>query len=403
MSNDSNVDRDSFQQFLAHVFVIQESQLNPQFLSAMMEVHRLITKGELGIDSTMNLIVDSAREVAGAAGVAIGLLEGHELIFRAGAGCSTARIGTRVAASLTASAETKSNREILRVENAQTDTRIEGAICRQFGAQSILILAIYRGRALAGVLEILFSQAHAFQDGEVRMYRLMAGLVETATDEVFQLKPSPKPSVEHTRSVIKTTVGAVPSPKYVYLRAEEGLRVLLENKNLIQHQCRAAWKTVKRSRVCREPEVLAKVVVQRATDFISTRPIRSVAFAAIAIGFGLTFWIGHGHQGPVLRSPLLPGSTAVSSPQSAGTIPAEDTLKNPAPVPAKATRLAATRRRRARMGRNEVDYIGDDVTVRHFTYQPATQKTRAGAGSVTYVGDDVTVRHFTPAAVPTSR
>lgn len=126
MSNDSNVDRDSFQQFLAHVFVIQESQLDPQFLSAMMGVHRLITKGELGKDSAMNLIVDSAREVAGAAGVAIGLLEGHELIFRAGSGCSSARIGTRVAASLTASPKTKSNCEILRVENAQTDTRIEG-------------------------------------------------------------------------------------------------------------------------------------------------------------------------------------------------------------------------------------------------------------------------------------
>ncbi len=399
MSNDSNVDRDSFQQFLADVFVVQESQNDPQFLSAMIGVQRLITKGELGIDSAMNLIVDSARDVAGAAGVAIGLLEGHELTFRAGAGCSAARIGSRVAASLTASAKTKSNREILRVENAQTDTRIEGAICRQFGAESILILAIYRGRLLAGVLEILFSQAHAFQDREVRMYRLMAGLVETAMDEAFQARQS----IEHTPSVIETTVAAVPSQRFVYLRAEEGLRLLLESKNAIQLQCRAAWKTVKRSRVCREPDMLAKAVAQRATDFISTRPIRSLAFAAIATGVGLTFWIGHGHQGPVLKSPVPPGSTAVRSLQSAGTIAADETPKNPAPVPAKATRLAALRRRRARVGRNEVDYILDDVTVRHFTYQPATQKTRVGAGRVSYVGDDVTVRYFTPTAVPTSR
>ncbi|MGA8442407.1 MAG: GAF domain-containing protein [Candidatus Sulfotelmatobacter sp.] len=399
MSNDSNVDRDSFQQFLAHVFVVQESQNDPQFLSAMIGVQRLITTGELGIDSAMNLIVDSARDVAGAAGVAIGLLEGHKLIFRAGAGCSAARIGTRVAASLTASAKTKSNREILRVENAQTDTRIEGAICRQFGAESILILAIYRGRPLVGVLEILFSQAHAFQDCEVQMYRLMAGLVETAMDEAFQARQS----VKHTPSVIETTVDAVPSPRFVYLRAEEGLRLLLESKNALQLQCRAAWKTVKRSRVCSEPDVVAKAVVQKATDFISTRPIRSLAFAAIATGVGLTFWIGQGHQGPVLKSPVLPGSTAVRTLQSASPIPAEETLKTGAPAGAKATRLAAIRRPRARVGRNEVDYIGDDVTVRHFTYQSATQKTRFGAGRVSYVGDDVTVRYFTPKAVPTSR
>jgi hypothetical protein len=399
MSSDSNIDRDSFQQFLSHGFVIQESQLDPHFLSAIVGVHRLINKGELGIDSAMNLIVDSAREVAGAAGVAIGLLEGDELVFRAGGGCSAARIGSRVAASLTASAKTRSNREILRVENAQTDTRIEGAICRQFGAESILIVPIYRGQEVAGVLEVMFTQAHAFQDCEVRMYRLMAGLVETAMDGAFQAKQN----VEPAPSVIATKVDAVPSPRYVSLRAEEGLRFLLESKNAIWQQCRGAWTTLKRSQVCRVPDVLAKVVVQRATDSISTKRIRSLAFAAIATGVGLTFWIGHGHQGPVLKSPIVPGSTTVRSLQSASTIPGEETPKNLAPLPAKATRLANMSRRRARVGRNEVDYIGDDVTVRHFTYQPATKKTRVGAGRVSYVGDDVTVRYFTPTAVPASR
>jgi GAF domain len=396
MSIDPNLDRDAFQRFLAHVFVVQESQLDPHFLAAMMGVQRLITKGELSTDSAMNLIVDSVRDVAGAAGVAIGLLEGHQLIFRAGAGCSAARIGSRVEASLTASAKTKSNREILRVEDAQTDTRIEGAICRQFGAESILILPIYRGRELAGVLEVLFTQAHAFQDSEVRMYRLMAGLVETAMDDA---RP-PKQSVEHTPTVIQTTVAALPSPKHVYLRAEDGLRLLVEGKNAIQQQFRVAWTTVKRSRVRGQPDVLAKVAVQRATDFIATRPIRSLAFAAMATAFGLIFWIGHGHEETVLRTPVLPGSTAVKNLQSGSPIPAEATLKDFAPAPAKATKLAIMRRRRTHVGRNEVDYIGDDVTVRHFTDQPGTQKRPVGAGKVTYVGDDVTVRYFTPTAVP---
>ena len=79
-------------------------------------------------------------------------------------------IGRQVTASLTVSADTTQRARILRVENAQTDTRIEAAICRQFGAHSLLILAIYQARALAGVLEVLFSEAHTFQDREVRTY-----------------------------------------------------------------------------------------------------------------------------------------------------------------------------------------------------------------------------------------
>ena len=53
-------------------------------------------------------------------------------------------------ASLTVSADAKTNCEILRVENAQTDTRIEADICRQFGASALLILPIYHDRVLAG-------------------------------------------------------------------------------------------------------------------------------------------------------------------------------------------------------------------------------------------------------------
>ena len=43
-------------------------------------------------------------------------------------------------ATLIVTADTKGSREILRVENTQKDTRIESAICQQFGAKSLLIL-----------------------------------------------------------------------------------------------------------------------------------------------------------------------------------------------------------------------------------------------------------------------
>ncbi len=51
-------------------------------------------------------------------------------------------------ATLIVAADTKGSREILRVENTQKDTRIESAICQQFGAKSLLILLIYHDRAV---------------------------------------------------------------------------------------------------------------------------------------------------------------------------------------------------------------------------------------------------------------
>jgi len=368
MSTDSNLSRESFQQFLASAFAVQESQIDGQMLSAIMEVEHLVTKGELGVDGAMLLIVESARDVASAAGVAIGLLEGDRLIYRAGSGCSAAYTGSRVTASLTVATNTKTSREILRVENAQTDTRIEAAICRQFGAKALLILPIYYDRALAGVLEILFSEAHVFQDQEVRTYRLMAGLIEAALLRSAQFE---------RKENLTTEVPTIP---------HAGEQYTLQ-RNQLPHT---------------HPGLLTARMVQRAKEATSHMPPWNVALAAVAAVFGLAFWIAYGGRGPAspLGSSGQPGSAAANEQervQPRNSVLAEGNSKGQsASVPVREPRPARTRVRRVRTGGSEVDHIGEDVTVRHFTYRPVPQRRAVGASRVAYIGEDVTVHYFTP-------
>jgi transcriptional regulator with GAF, ATPase, and Fis domain len=171
MNTPSSVSRETFQQFLASAFAVQQSRISRQCLSDIMDLQRSIASGKLDLDGAMGRIVESARNVASASGVAIALLKRDQLFYRAGSGTSAAYIGRHMTASLTVSANTNTNREILRVEDARTDSRIEAAICRQFDANSLLILPIYQDRALAGVLQVLFREAHAFQEHEVSTYR----------------------------------------------------------------------------------------------------------------------------------------------------------------------------------------------------------------------------------------
>ena len=193
MSNPSSVDPDTFQQLLANAFAVQESQINSQSLFAVMEIQRMLRNGDLDVDGAMHRLVESARNAANATGVAVALLKGGQLIYRAGSGSAATYVGRQVTASLTASADAERRREILRVEDAQRDTRIEAAICRQFGAQSLLILPIYDLRGLAGVLEVLFSEAHVFQHGEVRTYQLIARQIEAALLQAQPLAQTTKP------------------------------------------------------------------------------------------------------------------------------------------------------------------------------------------------------------------
>ena len=106
--------------------------MDSQSLSAIVEVERSITRGELDVDGAMHLIVDSARNVANATGVAIGLLKGDQLVYRAGSGSAATYIGRHVRASLTVSADTKASREILPV----------GSGCRS-GALCVPLLTVH--------------------------------------------------------------------------------------------------------------------------------------------------------------------------------------------------------------------------------------------------------------------
>src|SRR5437667_2904089 len=71
-----------------------------QSLSALVAVQRSIATDDVDVDGAMALIADQARNVANASGAAIGLLEGDNLVYRAGSGGAASYIGRYVKAAL---------------------------------------------------------------------------------------------------------------------------------------------------------------------------------------------------------------------------------------------------------------------------------------------------------------
>src|SRR5205807_9884896 len=71
-----------------------------QSLSAIAAVQRSIATDSVEVDGAMAIIADQARNVANANGVAIGLLEGDNLVYRAGSGGAATYIGLHVTATL---------------------------------------------------------------------------------------------------------------------------------------------------------------------------------------------------------------------------------------------------------------------------------------------------------------
>jgi hypothetical protein len=427
----SSLDRNALQKLLANAFAVQQSQMDKQWLSAIVEVQGLIGSKQLDVDGTMQLIVDRAQTVANATGVAIALFKGHQLVYRAGSGSAADYVGRHVMATLSVPADTTGGREILRVEDAETDTRIQSEICRQFGAKSLLILLIYHEHSVAGVLEVFFSEAHAFQDCEVRAYRLMAGLIGEAMSQSTHLErgktgTAPRPAIANPAVAnLAVSSPAVPhivqphivQPHIVQQSPPQRTEVLHHtgstpdaDRRAIQQPCQATAAVDGKWSILRRSAVLATSLLQQAKRGPWGGRRWNVAAAAVAAVLVLTSWFVYNNRRPASSfRPSAVQAPTVVEPEAPVVRVKQVSAKGtpalqPAPVLVKPAGTGRASFRRVRVGENEVDYIGDDVTIRYFTPKPkpTTRRVRVGASEVAYIGDDVTVRYFKPqaAAVP---
>ena len=440
MSSHSRLDPESFQNLLADAYVVQESGIDTRSLSAVLELQGLMAESELDVDRAMPLMAERARNVAQATGVAIAILQGDQLVYRAGSGSSAGYVGRRVTAILSVSRHTKSKAEILRVENAQRDGRIEAAICRQFGAESLLILPVYDNRNLVGVMEVIFSDAHSFQEQEVRTYRVMASLLgevigraaqpeaQKAATEAPAFQPAlasiaPQPGIrkmEPPRVVQQTAPAPQSGFSILGLTSEsvsltrdplEPLRSVaarLTANPTLRRAYRSAIASISSIRLpeVRLPEIRLpeRHQLDRALSVVM-RPVIRVPYykrwVALTVVV-LATWVAFRDHRPAPAAPTSAVATAKAVVQPSSLPSAASTA-----VPAKASAVpalavvpggaVAAKPRWVRVGNDELDYVGQDVTVRYFGVKPAAQLAPAQSRTKK-IGSDVTVRYFSPIA-----
>ena len=409
MKSSYSVDRQSFQTFLENAFAVQESGLDSHSLSSVIEIQRFVANDDFELNRAMHMIAERALGVSHASAVAVALLEPNknELVYKAGSGSAANDVGRRVPAVLSASSMQESRREILRVENAGSDNRIESEICRQFGAMALLMLPIYKSHILVGVLQVLFEEPHSFLDREVRTYRLMVGALEDGILRDLQ------------REEKQPVVSTVEPSSHVQV-SEQYVRSVENSVRTSGVLAEAGKQTIAAGFVGREPGASpiprektihdhVAIVVREVSAIWSefTRAIGSIENRARSANFR--------YAGPAIAASVVLtivvlishlshfSDTKISS--SVSTL--QDVQQS---VPAKALFLTEEGSRpgdeqkenvnlgkgfrRVRIGPNEVDYIADDVTIRHFEIRSAKPLIRRGTEKEITFGDDVTIRYF---------
>ncbi len=185
------LDEAGFQQLLSAAFLLQQhndrlisstpkkdSVVDPaQSLSEIVETQNRIHSDELNFDDSVALIAERVRKITGVEGVAIGVVERDQLKYRAGVGTAAGAFGSSLPQRNSLSAECLRTGQLFLSPDAIRDARVPQELAQKRQTRAFVSLPVYYEQKVAGVLELCAAQPRRFEEKELRLCQLMAGLI----------------------------------------------------------------------------------------------------------------------------------------------------------------------------------------------------------------------------------
>ncbi len=157
-------------------------------LSADDSGKSLTEMAQRDLEAALQLLAERAQYITGASGAAIALLEESEMICRASAGPSAPALGAEVQVKSGLTGESVRTRQVLRCDDAETDSRVNRESCRSLGIKSVMVVPLRREQEVIGVFELFADRANAFEERDVTALERLAEMVQTSVEHAQAAK-----------------------------------------------------------------------------------------------------------------------------------------------------------------------------------------------------------------------
>ncbi|KVT08249.1 sensor domain-containing diguanylate cyclase [Burkholderia ubonensis] len=147
-----------------------------RIIAAQTEIARL----GLDLGSVMAYVADLMPRLTRAAGAAVELVEGDDMVYRAASGNAAGMLGLRLRRSGSLSGRCVTEGEMLRCVDSETDPRVDRDACRRVGLRSMLVMPLTHLDTTVGVLKVMSPKVNGFSPADAGTLRLMAGLIAAA-------------------------------------------------------------------------------------------------------------------------------------------------------------------------------------------------------------------------------
>lgn len=149
-------------------------------LAEIVEAQHQIQMRHLDLDKALAVVAERVARITGAAGAAVGILEGKMVRYRAGAGAPAPPLGTEVPLKTAICNANVRTGQVIRTEDVNIEFLFDPEPCRQRGILSLVAVPIYHDGSIVGALELYFDKVRGFAEQDIHTCQLMAGLVTEA-------------------------------------------------------------------------------------------------------------------------------------------------------------------------------------------------------------------------------
>ena len=149
-------------------------------LSAVVATQQEVLAAISDLDKVMTLVVERTPETTNGDGAVIEVVEGEEMVYRAGSGAAKEQAGLRLGMTKSLSGQAVREKTLLRCDNTETDPRVDAAACRALGIRSMMIAPLLEGTIAVGALKTFSRHAQAFSDLDAYVLQLLAGMTSAA-------------------------------------------------------------------------------------------------------------------------------------------------------------------------------------------------------------------------------
>jgi GAF domain-containing protein len=136
----------------------------------------------LTVRELLSTMLERAISASQATGGAIALTAGKEMVCWASLGTAP-DVGTHFVPSFGFSGRCVRKRRILLCDDSEIDPRVDRAACRQLGTRSMIAAPLCDRGKTVGILELLSSSTHAFNETDIRqLHRVAESIVEVLAE-----------------------------------------------------------------------------------------------------------------------------------------------------------------------------------------------------------------------------